>query len=164
MKMSADILQDIKDSGDIELEMSAFTEEALNELLAKSQEGEVKEDDADLTPPENPVSEQGDIWLLGKHRLICGDSTKSETYENLMNGKKANLVVTDPPYKQKKKKFFVNPPRRIMLHTRAQQVLFKMTAWRTESFMNFCFQLLSVCMMFVRMVQVFMFFMLIRKV
>ena len=42
MKMSADILQDIKDSGDIELEMSAFTEEALNELLAKSQEGEVK--------------------------------------------------------------------------------------------------------------------------
>ena len=98
MKMSADILQDIKDSGDIELEMSAFTEEALNELLAKSQEGEVKEDDADLTPPENPVSEQGDIWLLGKHRLICGDSTKAETYENLMNGKKANLVVTDPPY------------------------------------------------------------------
>ncbi len=69
MKMSADILQDIKDSGDIELEMSAFTEEALNELLAKSQEGEVKEDDADLTPPENPVSEQGDIWLLGKTQI-----------------------------------------------------------------------------------------------
>ena len=98
MKMSADILQDIKDSGDIELEMSAFTEEALNELLAKNQGDEIQEDDADLTPPDNPISQQGDIWLLGKHRLICGDSTKAETYEKLMDGKKANLIVTDPPY------------------------------------------------------------------
>lgn len=49
--------------------MSAFTEEALNELLAKSQEGEVKEDDADLTPPENPVSEQGDIMAFGKTQI-----------------------------------------------------------------------------------------------
>ena len=98
IKMSADILQDIKDSGDIELEMAAFTEEALNELLAKSKDDEIKEDDADLTPPETPLSQNGDIWLLGKHRLICGDSTKAETYEKLMDGKKANLVVTDPPY------------------------------------------------------------------
>lgn len=98
LKMSADILQDIKNSGDIELEMAAFTEEALNELLAKSQEDEIKEDDADLTPPETPISQLGDIWLLGKHRLICGDSTQAETYEKLMDGKKANLIVTDPPY------------------------------------------------------------------
>ena len=98
LKMSADILKDIKDSGDIELEMSAFTEEALEELLAKTHEGEVVEDNADLTPPENPVSQSGDIWLLGKHRLICGDSTKPETYEQLMDGKKVNLIVTDPPY------------------------------------------------------------------
>lgn len=97
-KMSADILKDIKDSGDIELEMAAFTEEALEDLLAKTQDGDVKEDDPDLTPPETPVSRQGDIWLLGRHRLICGDSTKADTYEKLMDGKKANLIVTDPPY------------------------------------------------------------------
>ena len=60
--------------------MSAFTEEALNELLAKNQGDEIQEDDADLTPPDNPISQQGDIWLLGKHRLICGDSTKAETH------------------------------------------------------------------------------------
>lgn len=40
----------------------------------------------------------GDLWQLGDHRLVCGDSTKAETYDLLMNGKVANLVVTDPPY------------------------------------------------------------------
>ena len=98
IKMSADILQDIKSSGDIELEMTAFTEEALNELLSKLNEGEIKEDDFDAEPPENPISKQGDIWLLGRHRLICGDSTLPETYEKLMDGKKANACITDPPY------------------------------------------------------------------
>ena len=44
------------------------------------------------------MSQNGDIWLLGRHRLICGDSTKADTYEKLMDGKKANLIVTDPPY------------------------------------------------------------------
>jgi len=98
IKMSADILQDIKSSGDIELEMTAFTEEALNELLSQLKGDEVVEDDCDIPLPEVPISKQGDIWLLGRHRLICGDSTLPETYEKLMEGKKANLVVTDPPY------------------------------------------------------------------
>ena len=44
------------------------------------------------------TTKTGDLWLLGNHRLVCGDSTKLETYEVLMNGKQANLVVTDPPY------------------------------------------------------------------
>lgn len=52
--------------------------------------------DAELAKPT--FSKAGDLWLLGDHRLVCGDSTKPETYEILMNGKKANLVVTDPPY------------------------------------------------------------------
>lgn len=43
-------------------------------------------------------SKAGDLWQLGEHRLVCGDSTKTETYDLLMNGKVANLVVTDPPY------------------------------------------------------------------
>ena len=52
--------------------------------------------DEELQKP--PVSKSGDMWLLGNHRLICGDSTKEETYAVLMVGKQANLVVTDPPY------------------------------------------------------------------
>lgn len=98
MKMSADILNDIKDSDDIELEMSAFTEDALDELLSKLKDDEIKEDDCDIPIPEIPVSKQGDVWLLGRHRLVCGDSTKLETYDILMEGKKANLVLSDLPY------------------------------------------------------------------
>jgi DNA modification methylase len=100
IKMSVDILKDIKTSGDIELEMSAFTEDALNELLTKLNDDEVKEDDfnVDDALKETTISKQGDVWLLGRHRLICGDSTEAKTYEVLMDGKKANLVVTDPPY------------------------------------------------------------------
>ena len=44
------------------------------------------------------MSKLGDVWTLGRHRLVCGDSTKAETFELLMAGAKANLVVTDPPY------------------------------------------------------------------
>ena len=44
------------------------------------------------------LSRHGDIWQLGKHRVICGDSTKAETYKQLLDDRKANLVVTDPPY------------------------------------------------------------------
>lgn len=100
LKLSADILRDIKDSGDIELEMSAFTEEALNELLAKNQEGEAKEDNFDVEAElEKPCfSKTGDVWCLGKHRVICGDSTLPETYTNLLGDSKVNLVCTDPPY------------------------------------------------------------------
>ena len=52
--------------------------------------------DAELQKPM--LSKPGDLWLLGNHRLVCGDSTKPETYSLLMDGKAANLVVTDPPY------------------------------------------------------------------
>lgn len=100
LKMSADILQDIKDSGDIELEMSAFTEDALNELLDKNQEGEAKEDNFDVDAElEKPCfSKPGDIWYLGRHKVICGDSTNADTYSRLLGDTKVNLVCTDPPY------------------------------------------------------------------
>ena len=71
------------------------------ELAALFDDGaEAKDDDFDVDEElEKPVfSKTGDVWTLGRHRLVCGDSTKAETYEVLMQGKKANLVVTDPPY------------------------------------------------------------------
>ena len=99
-KLSADILLDIKNSGDIELEMSAFTEEALNELLAKGEKGSAKDDEFDVEAElEKPCfSKPGDIWHLGKHKVICGDSTLPETYKTLLGDTKVNLVCTDPPY------------------------------------------------------------------
>ena len=58
------------------------------------------ETDADAVPdvPEEPVSQPGVIYQLGKHRLMCGDSTRTEDVARLMSGGKADLVFTDPPY------------------------------------------------------------------
>ena len=55
-------------------------------------------DDDVPEPPKEPVSKLGDIYQLGRHRVACGDSTKLEDVERLMNGQKADLVFTDPPY------------------------------------------------------------------
>ena len=59
---------------------------------------EVIEDNFDEEPPEEPISKRGDIWLLGRHRLMCGDSTSINDVEKLMNGNKADMLFTDPPY------------------------------------------------------------------
>ena len=78
--------------------LTGFDESEIADLFET--DSEVKDDgfdvDAELEKP--PVTKSGDLWLLGNHRLLCGDSTKEETYTLLMDGKKANLVVTDPPY------------------------------------------------------------------
>lgn len=79
--------------------LTGFDEKDIAELFA-GEDGDAQEDDFDVDEElqKPPVSKSGDVWLLGNHRLICGDSTKEETYAVLMDGKKANLVVTDPPY------------------------------------------------------------------
>lgn len=79
--------------------LTGFDESEIADLFA-GDEGDVKDDDFDVDAEleKPPVTKSGDLWLLGNHRLICGDSTKEETYTLLMDGKKANLVVTDPPY------------------------------------------------------------------
>jgi site-specific DNA-methyltransferase (adenine-specific) len=59
---------------------------------------EVQEDDFDEEPPEEPTSKLGDIYQLGNHRLMCGDSTNAEHVAKLMDGAKADMVFTDPPY------------------------------------------------------------------
>ena len=81
----------------ISFDMSSFGFNILNE-----EEKEIEEDDYDLEEKlkniEKPKSKYGDIYQLGKHRLMCGDSTKIEDVEKLMNGNKVDLLITDPPY------------------------------------------------------------------
>ena len=74
-----------------------FSEKELAELLASTQEQEIIEDEVpDLTT--DPVTQTGDLWILGEHRLLCGDSTSESEVGRLMNGERANLLLTDPPY------------------------------------------------------------------
>ena len=62
------------------------------------EELEAEEDDFDTTPPEEPITALGDLYEIGEHRLLCGDSTDSDTVAKLMKGEKADMVFTDPPY------------------------------------------------------------------
>lgn len=78
---------------DIELDMGEFGFEEIMEEPA-----EVKEDDYEPELSEEPKSKLGDIYQLGRHRLMCGDSTDAETVAKLMDGVKADMVFTDPPY------------------------------------------------------------------
>jgi len=59
---------------------------------------EAEEDDFDATPPEEPITVLGDLYEIGEHRLLCGDSTQTDTFEKLMQGELADMCVTDPPY------------------------------------------------------------------
>jgi len=59
---------------------------------------EAEEDDFDTTPPLEPITVLGDLYEIGEHRLLCGDSTQTDTFEKLMQGEFADMVVTDPPY------------------------------------------------------------------
>ena len=83
---------------DFDLDLLGFDESELVNIFEDDKE--VEDDDFDVEEELNKLcfSKSGDIWTLGRHRLICGDSTKEETYKSLMEDKKANLVVTDPPY------------------------------------------------------------------
>jgi DNA modification methylase len=85
------------EGADFDLDLLGFTDAELHKLLG---EIETEEDDFDLTAALEEASfvKAGDVWTVGKHRLICGDATKREDVQKLMDGKKANLILTDPPY------------------------------------------------------------------
>jgi DNA modification methylase len=80
-------------------ELMGFSEEELLELLKQDETTEgLTDEDAVPEAPEQPVTVEGDVWLLGRHRLMCGDSTSIDAVEKLMDGQKADMVFTDPPY------------------------------------------------------------------
>ena len=83
---------------DFDLSLTGFDEKELARFFDTSDNAKEDDFDVDTELGKPPVTKTGDLWLLGNHRLLCGDSTKEKSYTLLMNGKKANLVVTDPPY------------------------------------------------------------------
>jgi DNA modification methylase len=86
---------------EFDLSLLGFSEDELSELLPEVEQLDSEEQgdpDEAPEPPVDPVSKPGDVWLLGKHRLMCGDSTSLTEVERLMDGSKADMVFTDPPY------------------------------------------------------------------
>ncbi len=85
---------------DFDVSLTGFGEDEIADLFAGDREKDVKDDDFDLSAALEKAAfvERGDIWTVGRHRLMCGDATSAEDVEALMDGKKANLIVTDPPY------------------------------------------------------------------
>jgi DNA modification methylase len=85
---------------DFDVSLTGFEPAELDALFKDSLKDGIHEDDFDVDAElQKPaITKQDDVWKLGKHRLICGDSTKADTFILLMDGKLANLVVTDPPY------------------------------------------------------------------
>ena len=87
-------------ASDFDVSLTGFEPVELDAMFKDAQRGAVADDDFDVEAElQKPaVTKQGDLWLLGRHRLVCGDSTKADVFALLMDGKRANLVVTDPPY------------------------------------------------------------------
>jgi ParB-like chromosome segregation protein Spo0J len=80
-----------------DLDMTGFGEDEIAALTPGGTEGLTDPDEVP-EPPAEPITKAGDLWLLGEHRVLCGDSTKAEDVARLMGGEKAKSVVTDPPY------------------------------------------------------------------
>ena len=92
-------LQSLQEDG-FNLDITGFDADALAAIMAGEETTVDGQTDEDAVPElsETPVSRPGDIWVLGEHRLLCGDSTVAESYDRLMQGEPADMVFTDPPY------------------------------------------------------------------
>ena len=94
----ADLLTDLQQSG-YDLGATGFDAAEIDDLFSSVNDKDGKDDDFDADPDSvKPLAKPGDLWTLGRHRMLCGDSTKPEDVDFLMAGVRANLVVTDPPY------------------------------------------------------------------
>ena len=83
---------------DFDVSLTGFDAAEIDKLLDSGNDAAEDSFDVDAELEKPAFSKLGDVWTLGRHRVICGDSTKPETYSTLMAGKQANLILTDPPY------------------------------------------------------------------
>ena len=91
------LLVEVRDLGGEFGELMGFSDDELAAMMAEETEG-LTDEDAVPEVPAVPVTVEGDVWILGRHRLMCGDSTSIDAVERLMDGRKADMVFTDPPY------------------------------------------------------------------
>lgn len=101
-KLLAEVFADI-DTGEIPFMLSGYTEEDYGNIVTALSEAlhteEPKGDpDAEIPPPAEPVTKYGDLWILGRHRVLCGDCTHPEDRALLLDGAKPEILLTDPPY------------------------------------------------------------------
>ena len=94
LKLELETLKDL----DFDIDLLGFDDDFLDGLMEDEPTEGLTDEDAVPEPPETPVSVLGDLWQLGNHRLMCGDSTSIDAVEKLMNGNKVELLFTDPPY------------------------------------------------------------------
>jgi site-specific DNA-methyltransferase (adenine-specific) len=92
-----DLLRDLGGVEDFDLDLTGFDEGELAAMLAEPTTGETDPDEIP-EPPLVPTSVPGDVWILGRHRLMCGDSAEPAQMARLMDGRQADLLLTDPPY------------------------------------------------------------------
>lgn len=88
------------DAADFDAELTGFDDDEIAQMISSLDDDEVTDDSFDLTRALEAASfvRRGDIWTVGRHRLVCGDATNPGDVGVLMDGKSANLVLTDPPY------------------------------------------------------------------
>lgn len=95
--MLRDVLQELSLAG-ADLELTGYDEAALDRLISEAEAAPTVTEDEIPEPPAVPVTRPGDLWILGRHRLLCGDATDPAAAEQLMAGRLAEAVFTDPPY------------------------------------------------------------------
>jgi len=83
---------------DFDISLTGFNADELANLLKEPEKEGLTDEDDVPDAPEVPVTVEGDVWILGQHRLMCGDSTSIDAYEKLVNGQAPNTMLTDPPY------------------------------------------------------------------
>ena len=93
------LLKELSETPDFDIDLLGFDSNEIDDILDSiTKEGQIDDDEVpEVNLPES-ITKSGDLYVLGKHRLLCGDSTKKEDVERLMDGKKADMVFTDPPY------------------------------------------------------------------
>lgn len=101
-KLLADIFAEI-DTGEIPMELTGYTEDDVESLvtaLSEALHNDLTEPDEipELPEPEEIVTKRGDLWILGSHRVVCGDSTRAKDRELLLDGAHPEILLTDPPY------------------------------------------------------------------
>jgi DNA modification methylase len=88
-------------SMDVDLELLGFSSEELEKMLGATGTAGLTDPDSIPEPPDDPITQPGDLWILGNHRLLCADAGKAEDVDRLLDGQKIQLVNTDPPYNVK---------------------------------------------------------------